>query len=685
MPWLKSIKPLFFIAFVFAPLAATAALDLNTPKTLTADKITYDARGGSLQISGGGRLETADGQTLTMGDSYFSGNGQNIAGRNLDLNLGNHMRLSAETMERAGFITRAERAVYTACDGCDEGVNAWEIHAEKLKHDNSERIIYMYDATLRVYDIPVFWLPYMSYPDPSLKYKSGFLTPNFETTNDMGYRINFPLYLNFSDYHDLTLVGGYQTAENPLYQAEHRLNYDHSSFRTNGSYTYDENAVSRWHLFNNSIMEFGENVRSEFNIQQTSDKLYLQKYGFYNDQPYLESQGRVEYFTSRGYITTSAHLFQELRSEIPKYGNTIKPSGDILPQVHGIYQSQKIFGTDAFATAMGDVLFVSNSDTGTAAQRAIGALSLESPFVFWNQKLTVSAMTRYDIYKFANTDMTNGDLGFNGTDSRFLTSGYLDWTMPFLKSGESWSHIIAPRARLTIMNKLDNAAFAVNGDSSGSLISDATLFSINRFSGYDVWENGNYADYGLDWTAFNSDGLSANAFIGQSYDFSQTDDIDVNSGYHNGGSDLVGRIGVGYDGFATLSNRFRFAQDSGDLRHLESVVHLGDKTYMDIGYIYATQLQDANTIESTASEVMAGFGFNITARLSLNSTSIYNISEEHLQRQSFGIAYNHPCYALIFALTIDGARRYDWAGAEVYRGRTNFRLQFSMKLGGENL
>ena len=89
---------------------------------------------------------------------------------------------------------------------------------------------------------------------------------------------------------------------------------------------------------------------------------------------------------------------------------------------------------------------------------------------------------------------------------------------PLSKNGENWSHVIEPKARLTLQSRLKSSGF-VNTDSAGSLLSDAMLFSDNRLAGYDLWANGNYADYGLGWTAFSADDFRSELFMGQSYDF----------------------------------------------------------------------------------------------------------------------------------------------------------------------
>jgi hypothetical protein len=89
----------------------------------------------------------------------------------------------------------------------------------------------------------------------------------------------------------------------------------HSEYLTQASYTYNKAHKSRWHIFNDDIIELGDNARATILLQRASDKTYLQKYGFYNDQPYLDSGAKLELFGQSAYAVADMHVFQELRTD----------------------------------------------------------------------------------------------------------------------------------------------------------------------------------------------------------------------------------------------------------------------------------------------------------------------------------------------------------------------------------
>ncbi len=246
-----------------------------------------------------------------------------------------------------------------------------------------------------------------------------------------------------------------------------------------------------------------------------------------------------------------------------------------------------------------------------------------------------------------------------------------------MRADNNWTYIIEPRARLTAMRELNDAAYAANNDSAGALLSDATLFSDNRFSGLDIWENGTFADYGVRAAAFDKDGRNVEIFFGQSYDFTDRISTDPNSGFHNGGSDYVGRVGYDNSKWFGVASRFRFAKSDMDLRHIETLARIGTaNNYVHFGHIWAAQYIDAVTMDRDINEIDAGFGVKLTDRWGLRWDGIYNITDSQFQRHTGGVYYDHPCFFMSLTYRRDNAIKED------YVGTTTFQFRFGMNING---
>ena len=73
-----------------------------------------------------------------------------------------------------------------------------------MLHDNIKKTIYYDNALIKVYDIPIFFLPKLSHPDPSVKRRSGFLPPSFDTKN-LGSGISLPYFWAIGKDRDMTI------------------------------------------------------------------------------------------------------------------------------------------------------------------------------------------------------------------------------------------------------------------------------------------------------------------------------------------------------------------------------------------------------------------------------------------------------------------------------------------------
>ena len=668
---MKKLIP--FLMSVFAPIVANAmSVDTDTPKTITADKIEYDVKSETLKTSGDTEIVNQSGQRMTLTDSYLSKNGENLSGSDIKLWLGDHVYVESDNIVRSGIDTIAYDATFTACDNCDAFGDAWTITTKKITHDMESRMLRFYSPVLRTYDIPVFWLPFFEMPDPGIKHKSGFLMPDFGSTNNMGTQINIPLYISFSDTHDLTFTSSILTKENPLFQIEHRLNLNHSQYRTQGAYTHNRDGEDRWYIFNNDVIELGDYARATVYLERASDKTFLQKYGFYEDQPYLDSGATIELFGESGYVVADAHIFQELRATTGQYS---VPSGNILPNVRATYQTAPLF-KETYVKLNADVLGISGD--GTASQRLVGDARIVSPWTLWGgNRITASVSARYDVYNFYHTDIVDV-ADFSGLKDRFLPSGYVEWGLPLFRPSDNWTHVIEPRARITAMRRTGEDQFTFNNDSAGTFLSDTTLFSDNRFSGLDLWENGTYADYGMRYSAFNQSGQMIEVFLGQTYDFSERADTDPNSGFHNGASDFVGRIEYDNSKWIDLATRFRLSREDLSPRHVETSAIIGtSRNFINIGHIWSQQFIDSHTQDDSINELMAGIGIQLTDRWSLRFNALYNMTNGQFQRHGGGIFYTHPCYYLSVEYRRDNAVKYD------YVGTTSFQFRFGMSIDGQ--
>ncbi len=80
-----------------------------------------------------------------------------------------------------------------------------------------------------------------------------------------------------------------------------------------------------------------------------------------------------------------------------------------------------------------------------------------------------------------------------------------------------------------------------NEDARSVDLEDSNLFALNRFPGYDRWEDGSRITYGVEWS-LDRPNVSINTIIGQSYRLNNRASIFPDgTGLTDRFSDIVGR------------------------------------------------------------------------------------------------------------------------------------------------
>ncbi len=88
---------------------------------------------------------------------------------------------------------------------CDPGHRTWEFRAKSIRTDKVTGTGVARGATMRLWDVPFLYLPYMSFPIDDRR-KSGFLYPTFANNGNSGFMLSVPYYLNLAPNYDATLT-----------------------------------------------------------------------------------------------------------------------------------------------------------------------------------------------------------------------------------------------------------------------------------------------------------------------------------------------------------------------------------------------------------------------------------------------------------------------------------------------
>ena len=261
---------------------------------LNATRIVYDRDSDTLTLDGPLRITDPQGNVLVADSGRIDSEMRNGLLRGARIVLDQQLQMaSVEARRVAGRYTQLSRVAVTSCRVCgDDTPPLWQIRASRVVHDQEERQIYFENAQLRVLDVPVFYVPYMRLPDPTLERARGFLIPSIKSSTLLGFGVKLPYFipLGATPRHHagaLRLAGDPDArvalqAGIPLrrHRAERRGHRRHSAARTSAAAICSPPARST----------LPRDFRLGFDIEATTDDAYLNDYD-YSGTDRLESDG----------------------------------------------------------------------------------------------------------------------------------------------------------------------------------------------------------------------------------------------------------------------------------------------------------------------------------------------------------------------------------------------------------
>ncbi len=170
-----------------------------------------------------------------------------------------------------------DQATFSTCALDSPG---WEFRAADIELDQANGIGRAHDVTFRIGDVPVFWVPYASFPLDDRR-KSGFLYPEIGYSNERGFDIAAPYYFNLAPNYDLTLTPRLMTQRGLMLGGQFRYLTDSSRGTVEAEWLpNDRDTDSRRSLVHwDNATRFSENWAAAITINHVSDDRYFEDFG----------------------------------------------------------------------------------------------------------------------------------------------------------------------------------------------------------------------------------------------------------------------------------------------------------------------------------------------------------------------------------------------------------------------
>ena len=225
-----------------------------------------------------------------------------------------------------------------------------------------------------------------------------------------------------------------------------------------------------------------------------------------------------------------------------------------------------------------------------------------------------------------------------------------------------------------------------NEDARSVDLEDSNLFALNRFPGYDRWEDASRVTYGLDWS-LDRPNLSIASNVGQSYRLSdRTGIFPAGTGLDDRLSDIVGRTRIRFGRLIDVTHRYRIDKSNFAVRRNEIDLTVGStQTYVQVGYLKLNRNIDPAVEDLRDKEEIRVAGRILFHRYwSIFGATVVDLTDKNEDplsvadgwqpvRHRLGIQYEDDC------LQIGLTWRHDYEEIGTFHKGSTFSLHLALK------
>lgn len=647
---------------------------------LTADEVIYDQGANTLSAVGNVELKEKNGNIVhaeryTLTDDFRDGFVQSLSVVTRD-----DSRISAERAERReGNVTEFTNGKFTPCKSDNGMPPLWCIGARKIVHDQAAATISYQDAWFEIFGQPVFYMPYFEHPDPSVKRRSGFLTPEFGMSGDLGYWSGTPYYFALGPNYDFTFDPLYLSKQGVLWKGEwrHKLWDGEYIIKLAG---IDQNvddlpdtakrkeSLDGWRGSVETKGDFSLSSwwRLGWDVTVESDDTFRRFYKFDNilvtdrvNNIYLKGLSDRNYFAANLY-----HFGGLLTEDTPESESVVHPIIDYnYVFADPVLGGEVKWDTNLLSFTRADVP-VDPTSTATRDE----AMNRAVTEVKWRRRLTDAigitytpfAELRGDIYQLNDyIDPTTGLVVGDDTVGRGIATGGAIVSYPWVANTANASHVVEPIGQIIARESSVTQRRLPDEDAKSLIFDDTNLFETSKFSGYDRLETGTRVNAGVQYTFQAYTGGYARVLAGQSFhikgDNAYRDpgvDADGNfvhspvSGLETDTSDYVLGFYLAPTDIFRIISQSRFDQDSADLRREDLGVRVDYGPFAgQATYTFAAANPEVG-FNDDQQDVVGSLALRLTDRWSLTGGMRYDIDAERRLTDSIGLRYLDECFML---------------------------------------
>ncbi|RLA68348.1 MAG: LPS-assembly protein LptD [Epsilonproteobacteria bacterium] len=524
---------------------------------------------------------------------------------------------------------------------CDVENPLWKMTFSDSIYDSQEQYMKMYNAKMYVWDVPVFYTPYLAFSTNKQR-SSGLLFPAFGYSADEGFLYEQPIFWAIAPNMDIEFnpqirtarsVGLYTTfrfADSAYSSGALRVGY----FKDKASYAQENDLPNDSHYgveFNyESSKVFSDSFKEGF-----TDGLYINT-TFLNDIDYLNLQqsslehfgltplqeSRVNYFAHNNdyYAGLNAKYFIDTRKESNDDTLQILPSIQLHKYLDYLFWENLTYSVDFHINHL-------DRKEGATLSQAEFRVPLEFTSSFFDDFLSISLGEElyYSKFFFANGTYTYNDFEYYSNIHKVRLFSDLS------KKYENMVHVMQPSIQ-----------YVKPGNDSQSPI-DFSLLSDEQKALFAVGLPEEQLDLSLSHYFYdNAMKLKFYQRLVQKYY--------VNRDYSLG--DLSNEMQYNWHRWSMYSNLI-YSHEFSKVRESSTRISLFESTYhFSLGHTYKEILPDLPN-STDANDVNLVLGYTVNERIKLNAAFTYDIDDASSKQWGLGANYTRDCWSVAASIRQD--------------------------------
>lgn len=659
--------------------------------TLYADRLVYRQKEDTMQAIGHVKVTDADGTIVFSDEIELSEKMTRAEMNRIKVIMKDGTRMWADNFRKKTNDNKVlSHAVYTPCDFCEEnGTPLWRIRARKVTHDVVHKDVNYNDAVVEFKNIPVFYTPFLSHPDPTVKRRSGFLTPNFGRSSYLGGALQLKYFWDINPHSDLLFSPIVTADKGVVWGGRYRTYFQNGYMNLSGTYLKDDNPnrlTHRGNIFSNGRVELNDKWVADADLNYASDGLYLKEMSLkHKDDAWLTSTARLQRFDARDYTSIEAFYYKLISYNLRQRDRWEYAKRKFnKPIAAPIIDHEIISDTSEIGSYWkNDFSFASvYHEGGQESQRLSMINSWVLPWTSaYGERYKVQASVKSDAYyvdQYWNNFVAGGS--YTGDAVRVFPQIGVEWKLPFVKATETSRQIVEPVIVGVLAPNGGNRPEKIpNEDSENVEFDDTNVLDLDRYSGYDRNDTGSRVSYGLNWSSYGNIIGRTSAFVAQSYEFNKKSSFTQNIENDGHLTDIVGRVYAAPADYLDLNYRFRLDRHNYKLQYSELGSRIGTNLLnVYVSYIYLEKNKNALNYWDERKELYTSLTTALTRDWSL---SIYNRQdlEEHRGSLEHGgnLIYEDECFKFVTSV-----RKYNSTDPSL-EDSYEFNFMFYLKtLGG---